>query len=162
MDGDDAAAGDEPANVHQAGGGELAGQRARVGVVSSSTTTRPPGRTTRAISARPRPRSEKLRAPKPTVAASKESSSYASSSAFPGSNPMSGAFARASSSIFSEKSTPTTSPSGPTRRFSATARSPVPVATSSTRWPGPTCARSTARSRQPWCMPAVITEFSRS
>ena len=45
-----------------------------VGVVISSTTTRPPGRTTRAISASPRSRSEKLRAPKPTVAASNESS----------------------------------------------------------------------------------------
>ena len=44
------------------------------GVVISSTTTRPPGRTTRAISASPRSRSEKLRAPKPTVAASKWSS----------------------------------------------------------------------------------------
>src|SRR4051794_25628205 len=41
-----------------------------VGVVISSTTTRPPGRTTRAISDRPPRRSEKLRAPKPTVAAS--------------------------------------------------------------------------------------------
>ena len=45
-----------------------------VGVVISNTTTRPPGRTTRAISPSPRSRSEKLRAPKPTVAASNESS----------------------------------------------------------------------------------------
>ena len=44
------------------------------GVVISSTTTRPPGRTTRAISASPRSRSLKLRAPKPTVAASKRPS----------------------------------------------------------------------------------------
>ena len=45
-----------------------------VGVVISRTTTRPPGRTTRAISRRPCSRSEKFRAPKPTVAASKPSS----------------------------------------------------------------------------------------
>ena len=47
----------------------------RCGVVISSTTTRPPGRTTRAISPSPRSRSEKLRAPKPTVAASNAPSS---------------------------------------------------------------------------------------
>ena len=46
----------------------------RVGVVISSTTTRPPGRTTRVISRSPCARSEKFRAPKPTVAASNVSS----------------------------------------------------------------------------------------
>src|SRR5215211_2414016 len=42
------------------------------------------------------------------------------------------------------------------------ARSPVPVATSSAREPGPTRARSAARRRQRWCIPAVMTEFIRS
>ena len=44
-------------------------------------------------------------------------------------------------------------PPGPTRRASSIARSPVPVATSSTRLPGPTAARSAARARQRWCRP---------
>src|SRR5438105_5644605 len=75
---------------------------------------------------------------------------------------MWGAFSRASSSIPSEKSAPTTSPDDPTRCSSSIARSPVPVATSRTRSPEPTAARSAARSRQRWCRPTVITEFSRS
>ena len=116
-----------------------------VGVVISSTTTRPPGRTTRAISDSPPCRSEKLRAPNPTVAASNESSGYGSASALACSQRMPGLFARARSSMPSEKSEPTTSPP---RRASAIARSPVPVATSSARVPGPTRARSAARSRQ--------------
>src|SRR4051794_27645953 len=62
----------------------------------------------------------------------------------------------------SEKSEPITSPDGPTRRASSIARSPVPVATSSTRSPGPTAARSAARERQRWCIPTVMTEFMRS
>ena len=130
-----------------------------VGVVISSTTTRPPGRTTRTISRRPRSRSEKLRAPKPTVAASNASSGYGSASAFACSQRTAGLFARARSSIPSEKSDPTTSPP---RRESAIARSPVPVATSSARVPGPTRARSAARSRQRWWSPAVMTEFMTS
>jgi hypothetical protein len=48
---------------------------------------------------------------------------------------------------------------GRTREASSIARSPVPVATSSTRSPGPTDARSAARARQRWCIPAVMTEF---
>src|SRR5947208_1234025 len=134
----------------------------RCGVVISSTTTRPPGRATRTISASPEGRSEKLRAPKPTVTASKASSPYGSSSALPHSKRTASDLRRASSSIWSEKSDPITSPPGPTRRSSAMARSPVPVATSSARSPGPTPDRSTARSRQRWCIPAVITEFIRS
>ena len=46
-----------------------------------------------------------------------------------------------------------TSPPGATRRASSTARSPVPVATSSARSPGRSRARSAARSRQRWCRP---------
>ena len=59
----------------------------------------------------------------------------------------------------SEKSEPTTDAP---REASSIARSPVPVATSSAREPGPTRARSAARSRQRWCSPAVMTEFMRS
>ena len=70
--------------------------------------------------------------------------------------------ARATSSIGSEKSDPTTVPGGPTRRASSTARSPVPLATSSALPPGSSAARSAARSRQRWCSPAVMTEFIRS
>ena len=131
----------------------------RVGVVISSTTTRPPGRTTRTISAKPRSRSEKLRAPNPTVTASNSPSAYGSAKAFPCSHRTAALFPRARASMPSEKSEPTTSAP---RAARAIARSPVPVATSSAREPGPTRARSTARSRQRWCRPAVMTEFMTS
>jgi hypothetical protein len=100
-----------------------------------------------------------LRAPNPTVTASKLPSGWVSASASPSSNEIDGAFRRASSSIAGAKSIPVTSAP---RRASSMARSPVPVATSSAVEPGPTPARSAARSRQRWCMPAVITEFIRS
>src|SRR3954454_15757324 len=74
---------------------------------------------------------------------------------------MPGALCRAMSSIASAKSIPTTPPA-PIRRSNSSARSPVPVATSRARSPGPTRAMSTARRRHRWCMPAVITEFMRS
>ena len=130
-----------------------------VGVVISRITTRPPGRTTRVISASPRSRSEKLRAPKPTVAASNALSSYGSASALACSQRTSALLVRARASMPSEKSEPTTSLP---RRASAIARSPVPVATSRARVPGPTRARSAARSRQRWWSPAVMTEFMAS
>jgi hypothetical protein len=69
---------------------------------------------------------------------------------------------RARASISSEKSEATTAPEGATRAASSSARSPVPVATSRTRSPGPTPASSTARRRQAWCSPAVMTEFMTS
>src|SRR5581483_8663923 len=72
------------------------------------------------------------------------------------------AFSRASSSIGSEKSQPTTVPSGPTRRASSSARSPVPQHASSAASPGRSSARSAARARQRWCRPAVIAVFTRS
>src|SRR3954451_22272523 len=62
----------------------------------------------------------------------------------------------------SEKSLPTTRPSGPICRLSSRARSPVPQQMSSASEPGPTCARSTARWRHSWWSPAVIAEFIRS
>jgi hypothetical protein len=70
--------------------------------------------------------------------------------------------ARARSSISSEKSEPITSPSGPTRRASSMARSPVPQATSSALSPAASAARSAARERQRWCRPTVMTEFMTS
>ena len=70
-----------------------------------------------------------------------------------------GALLRARASIPSLKSEPTTSPP---REANSIARSPVPVATSRDRVPGPTRARSTARERQRWCRPAVMTVFMTS
>ena len=85
--------------------------RRRAGVVISSTTTRPPGRTTRAISARPASRSATLRMPKATVAASNASSSNGSARASATRKvaelPRRAALARARATISSEKSTPT-------------------------------------------------------
>ena len=71
---------------------------------------------------------------------------------------------RPSSACIAYASTPEpiTCPWAPTLRSSAIARSPVPVATSSARSPGPTPDSSTARRRQRWCIPAVMTEFMRS
>src|SRR5207244_471301 len=60
---------------------------------------------------------------------------------------MSGALVRASSSISGEKSVPTTLPVSPTARRKAMARSPVPVAQSSTASPDCTPDRRTARRR---------------
>ena len=60
------------------------------------------------------------------------------------------ALRRARSSIGSEKSQPTTRPSGPIRLRSSRARSPVPQQTSRASDPGRLCARSTARWRHWW------------
>ena len=108
----------------------------------------------------PRSRSAKLRAPKPTVAASKLVVGVGQRERVGPFEAQRRRLARGrASSIRSEKSHPTTSPPRPTARASAIARSPVPVATSSARLPGPTAASSTARARQRWCRPAVMTVF---
>ena len=118
----------------------------------------PAGRTTRAISRRPRSRSEKLRAPKPTVAASNSPSAYGSSSASPHSKRRSRRLARARG-----RASPRRSPSRPPRRRArpgGPARSPgrrCPSRRRARGRPGRTPARSAARSRQRWCSPAVMT-----
>ena len=94
----------------------------------------------------PRSRSEKLRAPKPTVDGGEaRRPRRAARARCPIPSSSAGAFCRARASISSEKSEPMTSPPGPTRAASSSARSPVPVATSSTLSPAPTSARSAAR-----------------
>ena len=55
---------------------------------------------------------------------------------------MSGRTRRATVSIASLRSTPTTVPPGATRSAAVRATMPVPQATSSTRWPGATPAAS--------------------
>ena len=121
-----------------------------VGVVISSTTTRPPGaprapsRAARARGRRScarRSRRWRRRTRRPGTG---------SASALACSQSSSGAFVRARSSIPSEKSEPTTSPPARPAR-SSIARSPVPVATSSAR-----VARADAREVGRPLAPAVV------
>src|SRR5216684_3685279 len=131
---------------------------------NSSTTTRPPGRTTRAISRRQRTGSSTLRMPKPMDATSNDASVYGSASASATSNrtrrPARRAFAGAEASISAQKSVPTTSPEGPTALLNASARSPVPVAQSRTRSPGSTPESRTAARRHPRWTPSESTSFA--
>ena len=87
---------------------------------------------------RPRSRSEKLRAPKPTVAASKRSSRRAAPARWPTPSVIAGLPSRARRARASPRRS--RSPIDLARRATASsiARSPVPVATSSTRRPAPT------------------------
>ena len=61
-------------------------------------------------------------------------------------SPSEVARSRAKSSIRGETSVATTRPAGPARLAASRAGSPIPVATSRTRWPGRTSARSSIRS----------------
>ena len=133
-----------------------------VGVVISSTTTRPPGRTTRAISRRPAlevgevARAEADRRGVERVVRVGQLERVAPLDSSPARRPP--CAARQLEHLLREVRADDLA-AGPTRRASSSARSPVPVATSSTRPPGPTAARSAARARQRWCSPAVMTEF---
>ena len=141
---------------------------AAVAVVISRTTTRPPGRITRTISSTPRRRSAKLRAPKPTVTASKECRRRAELKGVGCSQsrtrqPRPGALARASSSISLARSRCPR----PLRR--AHPPRPAQAPDHPCRWPHrapgrpwATAASSAARRRQRWCSPAVMTVFIRS
>ena len=131
------------------------GRRIPRGRVISSTASLPPGRSTRASSRRPPSRSARFRTPKPTVAASNSPSANGSASASPCTHSIAPDFLRARSSIFGEKSSPSTRPP---RRSASTARSPVPQHASSTRSPGHTTS-ATASLRQRRSSPAVITRF---
>lgn len=71
-------------------------------------------------------------------------------------------FSRATFNISSETSNPITRPVGPTARFKAKAKSPVPQHTSKALEPGPTPLTMTPMSRQRWCSPAVMRSFNRS
>ena len=101
-------------------------------------TIRPPGFSTRHASRRPPSRFSKLRTPKATVTRSKLLSSKGSDSALACTSstffctPSSAILSRPWMSISSDRSTPTTVPLLRIRREMAMARSPVPVARSST------------------------------
>ena len=140
--------------------------RIRSGGVISSSTTRPPGRTTRAISAIAAAGSSIPRSPPDAVAASKRSSGNARSVQSPTSNrqwrPVAWAFIRARVIISGEWSTPTTSPRGVTRSASISARSPVPVHASSAAAPAHRSAARAAACRQRSPRPRVMTRLTTS
>ena len=105
----------------------------------SMSDTRPPGRTTRAISATAAPGSGSHCRVRSDRTASKESSGSARAAASPTTkrtpHGAALALARASRSISAETSTPTTSPASPRSSARASAASPRPHPTSSRRWP---------------------------
>ena len=100
------------------------------GCVISRIARRPPGRSTRRSSARPRSSPSTLRTPKPTVTASNEPSANGRSSMSPCTHSTDVDLRRARSSMRAEKSRPVTTPPS---RSAASARSPVPQHASSTR-----------------------------
>ena len=128
----------------------------------SSTTTRPPGRTTRAISARPRSRSEKLRAPKPTVAASNVAVLVGQLERVAPLEAQLGRLApREREHLLGEVRADDLAgrPDAPRQLDREVARAGGDVERAAAR---PDAARSAARARQRWCSPAVMTEFMTS
>src|SRR5512133_466779 len=126
-----------------------------MGRVISRIASRPPGWSARRSSRSPLSSSDRLRTPKPTVAASNDSPANGSARASPSIHSSSGALRRARSSIGLEKSIPVTFPPA---SAAAIARSPVPQQESSTLSPGLTTASAAAR-RQRLSSPAVIARF---
>ena len=141
-----------------------------VGVVISSTTTRPPGRTTRAISARPRSQVGEVACAEAdrgggelVVGVGQRQRVGGLEAQRDAAGERTRALARGEVEHRSRRSRRRRPRRpGPTRRASSKARSPVPVATSSARSPGATAARSAARWRQRRSRPAVMTAFMRS
>ena len=133
-----------------AGGALRQGRRTTASASSAPHTSaakRPPGRSTLRASRTPATRLGKNMSPSCEITVSKIS--WRRASACPsiaasriGRGP---GLASAPRSIGSETSTPTIVPRAPTASAAIDADSPVPVAISSTRWPGATCAaRSSA------------------
>ena len=133
----------------------------RCGVVISSTTTRPPGRTTRAISRQPAVEvGEVARAEADGRGVERAVGVGQVERVAPLEAQRRAPCAARASSISSEKSEPTTSPPGPTRRASSTRE--VAGAASRRRARGRPARPPPGRrrgARQRWCRPAVMTEF---
>jgi hypothetical protein len=107
-----------------------------------------------------------LRRPKPTDTQSKYRSGKGSRSASHctagASSPLSRIRSRPRLSMLRFTSLSHTSPPGMTRRANARARSPLPLATSSTRSPERGRAMPTANAFHARCMPSDIKSFIRS
>jgi hypothetical protein len=103
----------------------------------------PSAAATRAISPSAAFRSGKNMNPNEHVTASKDRTGKGSEPASPWRQSMSGRKRRATVSMDSLRSRPTTRPAAPTRSAAVRATMPVPQATSSTASPAPTSAMST-------------------
>eukprot|EP01022_Parablepharisma_sp_SALTPOND_P019480 TRINITY_DN33240_c0_g1_i1.p1 TRINITY_DN33240_c0_g1~~TRINITY_DN33240_c0_g1_i1.p1 ORF type:complete len:711 (-),score=137.46 TRINITY_DN33240_c0_g1_i1:192-2324(-) len=135
------------------------------GVVNSNTQTRPPGLSTRRISARAASRRGMLRMPKAMLTAAKVWSAKGRAVPSPASRPIRAlllaTFLMAGPSMAGTRSRPTTR-GRQGRAATAKARSPVPVATSSTLSPGDRRMARAVKRRQCKSWPALKTWLSRS
>ena len=126
------------------------------GSATSSSAMRPPGRTTRASSAKMAVRSVKFRRANPQVAPSTDASDRGSAAP----SACSRANGRgAAASMPKLRSAPI---GNRPRSSRSAARSPVPQARSSTEQPGGRPSAETVRRRQPTSMRKVITRLTRS
>ena len=129
----------------------------KTGVENSTTASRPPGRTTRAISRSPAAVSCTLRSPKLMVAASKESSANGSAMASPAT--LGTSRPAPARSMPSEKSAATHHAPD---FANSTVETAVPAARSRMRSPGRGASSERARRRHTWSMPPERTVLVRS